>query len=356
MPSDMRGANRRLNIDEYRGGKIQLASRPQYLIVELTQGCNLRCPMCRPVAITTRKRGMAPELFARIIKELGATAEMIDLRGWGESLILPEIAARIAEVAVTGAKIRFVTNLSFRRDDVLDVLAEHRCQLAVSVDCADPDLFFVLRGGARLEKVSDNLDRLVAAYRRRHGTSEGIYVSATLQRPAVNGLPALVDFVADRGINELRLFSVSVDSTSRLSLDNESDMVDGALQIASDRARKRGVRLFAGTLLGSMEPKRESDPCLHPWAYAYFAYDGRVGFCDHLIGEAGEPYLLGDLNIESFESIWNGLAWQRLRTEHLTTRDPHADRFDECHWCYKNRFVDFEHEFLPELECRRRRL
>ena len=341
--------NRELNLREYSRAAIKLESRPRFLVVELTQGCNLRCPMCRPQLLATRDRSMSDELLARISEELFCTAEMVDLRGWGESLILPPIARHIQTVVRSGASVRFVTNLSFRREDILEVLAEHRCYLAVSVDSADPHLLSDIRGGANLRVIADNLDRLVAAYTSRHGSADRICLTVTVQRPALNGLPALVDFAADHGICEMKLFGVTVEPGNRVSLSTATREVDDALARAVQRALARGVELIAGTRLGSMpEKSRTEAACIHPWSYAYFAYDGRVGFCDHLIGPEGEKYLLGDLRESSFEEIWNGAAWCELRREHVTSRNRHAANFEECAWCYTNRHVDFEHLFDPE--------
>src|SRR5690349_6706086 len=109
----LREENRRLNLREYSEGKTELISRPRYVLVELTQGCNLRCPMCRPEIVSTKGKSMSRERFWRIANELFSTAEMVDLRGWGESLILPDVEEFIRTTTRYGTAIRFVTNLSF---------------------------------------------------------------------------------------------------------------------------------------------------------------------------------------------------------------------------------------------------
>ncbi len=346
--------NRELNLKEYAEGAVTLRSRPRFILVELTQGCNLRCPMCRPNLLPARGRSMSDELFSRIAGELFGTAEMVDLRGWGESLILPDVARFIEEASRAGARVRFVTNLSFQRDDILDVLSDHRCDLAVSLDSADPHLLSEIRGGANLSRIAKNIDTLVAAYTAKHGSADQIYLTVTVQRPALETLPDLIDFAADHGIHEVRLFAVTIEPHHTLSLVGAPREVDESITRASERAHQRGVKLFAGTRLGSM-PEKPADEaaCIHPWSYAFFAYDGRVGFCDHLIGPDGEKYLLGNLAQSSFEEIWNGSAWRKLRREHLSARNPHAPNFEECAWCYKNRHIDFEHLFDPEADQRR---
>lgn len=351
--SQARDVNRSLNLDEYRRGCIKLTSRPQFLVIELTQTCNLRCPMCRTDESATANRVMKSELFERVAEELFPLAVMVDLRGWGESLILPDILQHIDKAATFGTSIRFVTNLSFRRPAVLDKLAEHGCHVAVSIDAADPILFRSLRGGARLDLVASNVDRLTHLYEKRFGSTERLYFTTTVQKPALTDLPNIIDFAADHRIEEVRLFSVTVEDDSPLGIDEETARTDEALSQACERAKRRGVRLIAGTKLGSMPENRLDIPaCLHPWAYAYVSYSGAVGFCDHLVGIPGEAYHLGHLQVSSFEEIWNGPAWQSLRREHLGSRDPKAPKFQECGWCYKNRFIDFEHLFDPQASNR----
>lgn len=299
---------------------------------------------------------MSRERFAEVADKLFMTAEMVDLRGWGESLILSNIEEFIHTAARYGPAIRFVTNLSFRRDEILKCLAEFGCHVAVSVDTADPQLFALLRRGARLSQIEQNLSRLVTFYRERGLSTDLLHLICTVQRPAVDHLGHVADLAARLGIPEVRYFEATVHAESPLSLAGVSaaNELDHALVTASECARATGVRLFAGTRLGSAHESPPGGPaCIHPWAYATVAYDGQVGFCDHLIGSDGDPYLLGSLDRMSFEEIWNGPEWQELRREHVTARRALADRFRECVWCYRNRYVDFEHLFDPAAEARR---
>lgn len=346
-----REANRSLNLIEYRNGIIKLNSRPRFLVIELTQTCNLHCPMCREDKSATVGRTMEADLFEKVAAELFPLSEMVDLRGWGESLILPDIIKRIETAASYGVNVRFVTNLSFNRPKVLKALAEYGCYVGVSIDAADKALFHSLRGGANLDLVASNLGFLADEYTKRFGGTERLHITTTVQRPALQSLPNIVDFAADHGVKEVRLFTVTVEPGSLLEIEGKKSEVDISIKETAARAKHRGVRLVAGTRLGSMPQNQLDIPsCIHPWAYAYISYSGAVGFCDHLVGIPGEPYLIGDLCSEMFEEIWNGPPWQALRREHLKSRSEHAALFQECAWCYKNRYIDFEHYFDPEAE------
>ena len=137
--ADQKRANRALSIEEYANGCVELESRPRALFVELTQGCNLTCPR---VSNRTHSPSHTPDVRCVVrsdCEDLASSCRIGRLAGM-ESLILPEAMARIETVRSYGAAIRVVTNLSFRRDKVLDVLVDAEAVIEVSLDSASPDI------------------------------------------------------------------------------------------------------------------------------------------------------------------------------------------------------------------------
>ena len=345
----LRDRNRILNLKEYRLGQDTLTSKPQYVMVELTQGCNLSCPMCRSEVLSYKGRTMSLDLFEKIADTMFETAAMIDLRGWGESLLLPHIEHCVGRAVQSGAEVRFVTNLTMKSPP-FKLLAKAACHVAVSVDTADRDLYKVLRRGADFDRLKTNLNALVNTYRNYDAPVDRIVMTCTVTEPSLPYLSDLAAFAIEMGIQELRLFEVFAEAGSTLSLSGADAKVDAALAAMSDYVTGKPLRVVIGSRLGTM-PLRDVNEaaCLHPWSYALFAYDGGVGFCDHLNGPEGEEYILGSLHNSSFEDIWNGSAWQELRREHVGARRKTADNFQECDWCYKHRLIDFEHMFTSDI-------
>jgi radical SAM protein with 4Fe4S-binding SPASM domain len=338
--------NADLNRAEYFSDAVDLASLPRALFVELTQGCNLRCPMCRGDIIGPAQRTMPDTLFDAIAEELFPTAEIVDLRGWGESLILPNILSRIERVVAYGARLRIVTNLSFRRPKVLDALIAADALVAVSLDTADRETLSLLRRGSNLDWITRNVEYLVRGF----GHRRNVEILVAVQLPALATLPDLITLAATCGVDVVKFFTVTVDEPSDLSISGHASEVDDALGRASERAEAVGVRLIAGTQLGSLTDNRPGFPtCVHPWAYAYIAYNGEMSFCDHLIGPGNDKYIIGNLHESRFSDIWNGPALQRIRREHLGERRASAEQFAHCAWCYKKKYIDFEHMFEPEF-------
>ena len=338
----LKALNARLNRAEYDAGATSLRSRPRALFVELTRGCNLSCLMCRPSRLPVASASMSDATFHRIADELFPTAELVDLRGWGESLILPDIIERMEVVRIFGARMRVVTNLAFRRDDVLRALARHDAEVDVSLDTTNEALLKRLRGGADRQTIFRNLRILL----QEHGRVDRIRVLVAVQRPAIPTLPRLMQDIAEAGVRRVTFFSVSAPPESELSLGGQEADLDSAIRECGRIAGEAKVTLTLGTKLGGTPRNPLGMPaCIHPWAYCYLTHDGRVSFCDHLIGPSNAAYLVGSLTTTPFEEIWNGAALQAIRAEHLAGRRPTARQFRHCAWCYEEKYVDFEFLF-----------
>lgn len=345
-----RDANRELARSEFETGATVLRSRPRALFVELTRHCNLSCPMCRNPGEVPADLRMDEPTFARVEAELFPTADMIDLRGWGESLILPEFADRARRASAFGAALRVVTNLSFRRDDLIDLLAELEFHVGVSIDSADAQVLAFLRRGASLDRIEQNLKLLSARYQAR-GIADRLNLYVTCQRPALPKLADLVDFAQRVGIHDIRLAPVGT-GYQFLSIEGAEDELARALDTLRERAERARVRVsFTASLVDGMFPRDDAAACLHPWTWCYVSYSGRLGFCDHLL--ASDHYTFGSLADTPFEEIWNSAAWTTLREEHLGARRKNAPHFTECAWCYKNRYTDCENIVEPAAEGRR---
>jgi radical SAM protein with 4Fe4S-binding SPASM domain len=342
-------ANRRINLEEYASRRTKLASRPRAVFVELTQNCNLRCWMCRPDALPQDERMMSEHTFRLVTEELFPFAEIIDLRGWGESLLYPGFKQAVEVASRSGAKVKLYTNLNVDDPTLYQSLVEHCVLTTVSFDAATRDRFNRLRRGSDFDLIIRNLGFITREFSKR-GRPDLVELSVTVQGDNLCELDEIVKLAGRFGIPRVRLFPVICPKESHAHLDHHSGHLREILDQLAITGQERGVAVQLGVaLIDSIAIPAAvlSDSCIHPWTHCYIAWDGGVGFCDHLIGN--QRYILGNIS-DGLMTAWNSADFVRLRSEHVARAI--SDKHDACRWCYGRRYTDTEHELMPEAESR----
>jgi radical SAM protein with 4Fe4S-binding SPASM domain len=345
-----RRTNSALNLEEFAAGAIILRSRPQVLFVELTENCNLHCLMCRSAGKYDASKNMDRDLFHRIAEEIFPHAAIVDLRGWGESTILKDFLYYLEQTSRYGCRPRIVTNLTVGNEELWRRLVAHQAIIAISFDAATSETFARLRPGSRLPHILANLDVIADECRALGRTLDDIYFNVVAQAEALDELPRIVDLAAEYGLRRVHINPVTLSPSHPGHLSRHVDGVRRALGSLKERSQATGVEVTLGAALDETlaEPGAAAKRCTHPWVYCLVNHAGKVGFCDHLIGAGTGRYLLGDLRETSFDDIWNGPAYQDLRRQHVRWAEGLGERFEECNWCYRNRYIDFEDMTVPE--------
>src|ERR687883_19061 len=106
----MRALNRARLLWGYLRGHRRLSGLPVEYIVETTAKCNLYCPMCPRETHKQPKEDMADEIFTRLVREAGASAEHMMLIGLGEPFMDRKIFDRIEYCARHGISTLLSTN------------------------------------------------------------------------------------------------------------------------------------------------------------------------------------------------------------------------------------------------------
>jgi MoaA/NifB/PqqE/SkfB family radical SAM enzyme len=166
-------ANLYLSRLEYLLGRKRLRSSPNKLTVESTNVCNLRCPACFTGAGETgRARGaMAPDVYARLLRELGPYLFEIEFHNWGEPLLAKQLVPMIAAAARQGIATTVSTNFSipFDAERAERLVRSGLSLLGVSIDGARQETYEQYRVRGDLELVLRNC-RLVRDAKRRLGS------------------------------------------------------------------------------------------------------------------------------------------------------------------------------------------
>ena len=151
----------------YHLGISRLWSMPKMLMLDPTNHCDLKCPLC-PTGLgdKTVDRGlMKLEQFKPVIDRLGKWLQSVNLYSWGEPILNKSFVDMVRHTAIDHG-IRTITSahLNNLTDEQVEGLATSGLdKLIVSVDGATQEVYEQYRVGGDIEKVFENMRRLVDA-------------------------------------------------------------------------------------------------------------------------------------------------------------------------------------------------
>lgn len=275
-------ANRLLQGVEYLRGVAECRSRPNFLTLELTNHCNLRCTMC-PRSRMTRPTGhMDFGLFRDLVDQAAPWAEVIDLDLYGEFALHPRWADMIACCRERGLFTVLNTNATLLDEATAEGLVGSGLDfLNLSFDSSEPELYERIRRGASFPRSLRNVRAFLARNRSIFTTVQMIHTVETADQ-----VEAFRAFWRGSGVDRVR--------------------IKGYLHLDPQR--------------GHLDPRPapvSALPCLFLWKQLVVTQDGRVVPCcvdfDH-------QHVVGDARTRPLLEIWNGPAMQALRRQHARGR------------------------------------
>jgi MoaA/NifB/PqqE/SkfB family radical SAM enzyme len=162
-------ANFLLNGFEKRLQRERLLSYPYFILIDPTNICNLRCPLCPTWQdVKSRPKGkMEIRRFQKIMEEVGPYLFAVYFCNWGEPLINPDFVDMIAKSKKYNLVACFSTNLNLLPGDSAKRLVDSGIDIIViSLDGASQETYSRYRVGGDISAVYNNLDRLLS-YRTR---------------------------------------------------------------------------------------------------------------------------------------------------------------------------------------------
>lgn len=280
-----------LKIKEYIEGKVILSSFPKILNLEVTNFCNLNCPMC--VAKDTREQGFLQlDLLKKIIKENQKVLknQSIWLHFNGEPLLHPQLFDVIKFLKQNGIKTRLSTNATLLTKKIAFKLAGAGLDYIVfSVDGAKKETYEEIRRGANFEEVERNILNFLKI-KRKHSFSTKTQIQFIKMK---ENEKEIKDFIKKWRKTDINFINVK-SFCSRTWRVQEIDRFE-ELKKLEKRIIKR-------------------PPCFYLWETLVILWNGEVIVCcQDLLGELK----VGDVKKDTILAIWNNKKMQELRSKHL---------------------------------------
>ena len=289
---------------------------PEKLYLDVTEDCNLSCPMCRG-ELSADGRTMPMELFKRLVDETSPYCKSYSLFIWGEPLFLRDFRERVRYVHSkkrSDCNIEISTNGMLLSGDMIQFLRRYDVRVIVSFDGADAVTFERIRRGARFERICENARELNRLYEDAPlDIAPASYTS--VQKLNQSELAGIVGRVNELGFRRVGFGIVTAPEEFSPYID---DRLCRELQDAYHAADKNnlfielfpsriGGYVFWGDAFAPAEDFNVRTRCDAPFVNAVVRYDGEVCLCCNY-GEAA-----GNVTASSFSEVWTSPRYNVLR-------------------------------------------
>ncbi len=310
----------------YLLGKQKTNYPPVKLWIETSSRCNLECRLCINRNLPSdEKKDMELELFRKIIDQAKDYVYEVNLFHRGEPLLNQDIA-EMAEYAAAGKiKTRLYTNGVLLTPQLSERLILSGLDLITfSFDGYTKDVYEKNRCGAVYEETLENITCFLKIKRR-----------LGLKKPSVYFLTMEYD-------NNTSPDNFSIQKKEFLKR-FEGLPLDG---LATRTPHNWGGSLDIGMLLETKKTGAKLSACTFPWyALAIFS-DGRVTPCPQdFLGRL----IVGDVNLESVESIFNNEKMQDIRKSFKNKDIEDLKICANCDRCRRKTFLGIPKEYLGKF-------
>ena len=310
----------------YRLGISKLWSMPKKLAIDPTNHCDLKCPLC-PTGLgdKTVDRGlMKLDQFKPVIDNLGKWLQSVDMYSWGEPLLNKSFVEMI-RYSASNHGIRTITSLHLNNmtdEQVKGFVTSGLNKLIVSVDGATQEVYEKYRVGGNIDKVFNNMKRLVAA-KKKYNSKLCIVWNFLVMKQNEHEMNMARELAKEIGVDIT--FSIMRTNLKDDILDKVENNIEKDAQWIPKDPNYNPYDL---------EQKKRKNPikfCKRPWMETFVNWNGDVFPCGCVVTEG--KYSMGNVFEKSFDDIWNGDKYVAARKELL---DQPNDLETICHICKKN--------------------
>lgn len=288
---------------------------PFSMSFEPTTACNLGCPEC-PSGLKqfTRPTGkLEMEKHKAWLAQVSSTVFYINYYFQGEPFIHPQFLELIKEAKRHRIFTATSTNAHFIDGAMADqIVASGLDQLIISVDGFSQSVYESYRIHGHIEKVWSATAHLVHAKKMANSRTPKLIFQCLAVKPNEHEMGLIQDKATELGVDELRVKSAQF-----------YDYEHGNPLMPENEKYSRYVKKSNGTY-ALKNPG--GNHCWRMWSGSVVTWDGKVVPCCF---DKDAKHVIGNLNQESFKTIWKSKAYQTFRYGVLNAR--HA--VDICKNC-----------------------
>ena len=314
---------------------------PQALLFSPVSQCNLNCTHC--ISRSTRAQlRFASDATWEAVAQVARGEKFVDLAtDYSGDILFDErrYPGTLQRLIALEAKFRVSTHANCLDDDIGDLLLRSKVyDINFSIDSMDPEIYRTIRRGSiPLAEVLAKIARFMGR-KREAGKEIHTSMSFALMRSNAASIKPALAFAREQGIDHVIVVPVlafTEDIVEEIFVWDEAAYAALHAELAAEAARQ-GVALVMQSPVTKWRDEDIHAPCEVPWATAAITANGDVMAC------CMPGTVIGNLNEQSLEEIWNGPSFASFRMR-VNSTDPPAS----CRNCGMSRVANNRRAYAP---------
>ena len=309
----------KLILDTFQRLRYRLPANPRQVQIEITNRCNMDCPMCPREVLDIELEHMNWDKFITVVDKL-TERENITLTGWGEPFLHPRIFDMIAYCKKRGHRVMTTSNGLFSRETIVEeILNSGLDELTFSIDGVKNNS---VSDGHTSNKVYDNIEKIA---KLRENGKPSIRLQATLHEGCEKDLYDVIRYgarIGSEAVNVGRIDRKYAPELKRPGPVEEKRIFYKADRIANECGIRldwlqyavgtRVIRFFYRLLRRKLH--QSGKYCLKTFDYAYVSREGNITPCCLL-----PDVKMGNLLDEDLKTIWQNGKFNHFRENYRDT-------------------------------------
>ena len=275
---------------------------PAALMIEPTNICNLKCPLCPSGnGSLKRARGMMElGFYQQIVDQVADKTGMLILWNQGESFLNPQFYQMLLYAAQKGFYTLASTNASLDLDHEA-ILRSGLSKLIISMDGISKASYDQYRINGNFEKVLYNLKELMRLKKKTGAKSPRIVWQFIVMKHNEHEIEEVKRLAKEYQVDKLELKTAQIYSVEDLKY------------LPTDHKYSR----YQYDAESFQLKTRLLNRCRRLWNQPVINWDGELSICCY---DKDLLFRIGNLKEHSFEALWFGEGMQRMRQNILNNR------------------------------------
>jgi radical SAM protein with 4Fe4S-binding SPASM domain len=274
-------------------------------VIDPTNICNLRCPLCPTGQNLAKRKGMLPfEKFKEIVDELGKYLFEIDLYNWGEPLLNREVYKMIEYSNQNNIRTTISSNLNTLNEKGAEKLINSGLdRLTVSLDGATRETYNKYRIGGDFQKVIGNMKMLVSKKKELGKKNPYITWQFLISKQNEHEIEKARELSKKIGIDYLDIKPMRTDMGKEIFESDET-------KINKYKKWLPTTEKFSRYDMKKKKRKLVLKSCLFLWTQSVINWEGDVLPCCSVFNE---KFSFGNAFDEGFLKVWNNDKYRKAR-------------------------------------------